>query len=239
MTKQNQVQSRVDAIQWEAVYQALNESGWAMLPKLLDASECNSLRELYDKDSSFRNRIIMARHGYGKGEYRYFAYPVPAMVEQLRTALYSRLMPLANLWHELLRIEVRFPEQHAEFIQRCHEAGQLRPTPLLLQYGEGDFNCLHQDLYGQHQFPFQAAILLSDPQNDFEGGEFVLTEQRPRMQSRATVIPLTKGDAVVFAVNHRPARSVRGYYRMTLRHGVSTIRSGHRHTLGIIFHDAT
>lgn len=239
MTHQNQVQKFIDAIHWEALYRALNESGWATVPKLLDASECNSLRDYYDQDSCFRNRIIMARHGYGRGEYRYFAYPLPSVVAQLRTALYARLVPLANQWHELLRIAARFPVQHPEFIQRCHEAGQLRPTPLLLQYGEGDFNCMHQDLYGEHQFPFQVAILLSDPQIDFTGGEFILTEQRPRMQSRATVVPLTKGDAVVFAVNHRPARSIRGCSRMTLRHGVSTIRSGHRHTLGIIFHDAT
>lgn len=238
MTQQTQVQNRIDSIQWDAVYHALNESGWAILPKLLDSSNCTSLRELYDIDSNFRNRIIMARHGYGRGEYRYFAYPLPTMVEQLRNGLYPHLMPIANQWNELLRIPVIFPEQHAQFLQRCHEAGQVRPTPLLLQYGEGDFNCLHQDLYGEHQFPFQVATLLSDPLSDFSGGEFVLTEQRPRLQSRVTVIPLTKGDAVVFAVNHRPARSVRGYYRMTLRHGVSTIRSGHRHTLGIIFHDA-
>ena len=193
---------------------------------------------LYDLDPTLRNRVIMARHGYGRGEYRYFSYPLPTLRQQLRSALYPHLMPVANRWSEMLRIETRFPEQHAEFLERCHAAGQLRPTPLLLQYGEGDYNCLHQDLYGEHQFPFQVAILLSEPVADFQGGEFVLTEQRPRMQSRVTVVPLHKGDAVVFAVNNRPAEGARGFYRMQLRHGVSTIRSGHRHTLGIIFHDA-
>jgi hypothetical protein len=180
----------------------------------------------------------MARHGYGRGEYRYFAYPLPTLVEQLRTALYARLAPIANAWHERMGSNVRFPPIHAEFLQRCHSAGQLRPTPLLLQYGPGDYNCLHQDLYGEQVFPLQVAILLSSPGNDFAGGEFVLTEQRPRMQSRVEVVPLTQGDAVVFAVNSRPVQGARGSYRVNLRHGVSTVRSGRRQTLGIIFHDA-
>ncbi len=180
----------------------------------------------------------MARHGYGRGEYKYFAYPLPALVEGLRTTLYPRLAPIANRWHEAMGIDVRFPPDHAAFIERCHAAGQTRPTPLLLQYGKNDYNCLHQDLYGEHVFPLQVAILLKEPGQDFEGGEFVLTEQRPRMQSRAEVVPLRKGDAVVFAVNSRPVRGTRGSYRVNLRHGVSTLRAGHRHTLGIIFHDA-
>lgn len=232
------IKNRVDAQQWHAIEQALDTCGWAILPGLLNQSDCASVRNLYDTDLNFRNRVIMARHGYGRGQYRYFSYPLPTLVQQLRSALYPHLMPVANKWNEMMRIDTRFPQQHAEFLERCHAAGQLRPTPLLLQYGEGDYNCLHQDLYGDHQFPFQVAILLSEPEADFRGGEFVLTEQRPRMQSRVTVVPLRKGDAVVFAVNYRPAQGARGFYRMKLRHGVSTIRSGHRHTLGIIFHDA-
>ena len=196
------------------------------------------MRELYRDDSNFRNRVIMARHGYGRGEYRYFSYPLPPLVTHLRESLYLQLRPVANRWNASLRIDVDYPEHHQGFIARCHAAGQLRPTPLLLQYGKDDFNCLHQDLYGEHQFPFQVAVLLSAPGAEFAGGEFILTEQRPRMQSRATVVPLQQGDAVVFAVNHRPAQGARGFYRMQLRHGVSTVREGHRHTMGIIFHDA-
>lgn len=238
MTDLNAVETRVESCSWEDIERELDASGWALLPGLLNESDCSDVRDLYTNDSNFRNRVVMARHGYGRGEYRYFAYPLPSLVAHMRSALYLRLMPIANRWNETMRIAARFPLQHAEFIDRCHAAGQLRPTPLLLQYGEGDFNCLHQDLYGEHLFPFQVAVLLSEPDGDFTGGEFVLTEQRPRMQSRVTVVPLHKGDAVIFAVNYRPARGVRGFYRMTLRHGVSTIRSGHRHTLGIIFHDA-
>jgi len=181
----------------------------------------------------------MARHGFGQGEYRYFAYPLPAIVQRLREAFYPRLVPIANCWHERMGLVPRFPADHTTFLARCHAAGQARPTPLLLRYGVGDYNCLHQDLYGEHVFPLQVAILLSDPACDFEGGEFVLTEQRPRMQSRAEVVPLGKGDAVVFAVNSRPHRGSRGDYRVAMRHGVSKIRAGRRHTLGIIFHDAT
>jgi hypothetical protein len=193
---------------------------------------------LYARDTEFRSRVAMSRHGFGRGEYQYFAYPLPDLVQTLRTTLYPQLAPIANTWQERLGIEVRFPPTHAEFIARCHEAGQGKPTPLLLQYSANDYNCLHQDLYGEHVFPLQIAVLLSKPAEDFEGGEFVLTEQRPRMQSRVEVVPLTQGDGVVFAVNSRPVRGARGDYRVQLRHGVSTVRKGHRHTLGIIFHDA-
>jgi hypothetical protein len=196
------------------------------------------LAELYPEESHFRSRVVMGRHGFGRGEYQYFSYPLPAIIAALRPALYARLVPVANQWNEALGIGMRFPSTHAEFIARCHAAGQRKPTPLLLQYGAGDFNCLHQDLYGEHVFPVQVAILLSEPGRDFTGGEFVLTEQRPRMQSRAEVVPLTQGDAVIFAVRHRPVQGTRGVYRVNLRHGVSRIRSGQRHTLGIIFHDA-
>jgi uncharacterized protein len=204
----------------------------------LSAPECDAIVDLYGKKERFRNQVIMARHGYGRGEYKYFAYPLPELVESLRTALYPHLTPIANRWHEAMGLDVRFPPDHTAFIERCHAAGQTRPTPLLLRYGKSDYNCLHQDLYGEHVFPLQVAILLKEPGQDFEGGEFVLTEQRPRMQSRAEVVPLRKGDAVVFAVNSRPVRGTRGSYRVNLRHGVSTLRAGHRHTLGIIFHDA-
>jgi hypothetical protein len=193
---------------------------------------------MYGNDSHFRSRIMMARHSFGRGEYKYFAYPLPRLVTKLREELYPGLAVIANRWNEAMRIEVRYPADHAEFLGRCHAGGQGRPTPLLLQYVAGDYNCLHQDLYGDHVFPLQVAILLSEPGHDFEGGEFVLTEQRPRMQSRAAVVPLRQGDGVVFAVHHRPVQGARGNYRVNLRHGVSKIRSGKRHTLGIIFHDA-
>jgi hypothetical protein len=193
---------------------------------------------MYPDDAAFRSRVVMARHGFGRGEYKYFQYPLPGLVEELRTNLYPRLAPIANRWNEALRIDLRYPAKHAAFLERCHDAGQRRPTPLLLQYGEGDYNCLHQDLYGEHVFPIQVAVLLSEPGADFAGGDFVLTEQRPRMQSRVEVVPLRQGDAVAFAVHHRPMQGARGIYRVNLRHGVSRIRRGHRHTLGIIFHDA-
>ena len=209
-----------------------------MFPKLLTASECAAIASLYADDSRFRSHIIMARHGFGRGEYKYFAYPLPEKVADLRTALYPRLVPIANRWNESMGIAVRYPGAHADFITRCHNAGQTRPTPLLLQYGEGDFNALHQDVYGEHPFPLQAAVLLSEPEKDFTGGEFVLTEQRPRMQSRAEVVPLGRGDGVVWAVRNRPVQGTRGTYRVNLRHGVSRLRSGHRHTVGVIFHDA-
>jgi len=206
---------------------------------LLTPHECDDVAGLYDKDSGFRSHVVMQRHGFGRGEYRYFRYPLPQLVQRLRTALYPRLAPIANAWHARMGMDVRFPEAHDEFIARCAAAGQSRPTPLLLRYGAGDYNCLHQDLYGEHVFPLQVAVLLSAPVADFSGGEFVLTEQRPRMQTRVAVVPLTKGDAVVFAVNSRPVRGVRGDYRVKLRHGVSRVIEGQRHMLGIIFHDAS
>jgi hypothetical protein len=229
---------RVDAIDWAAVSADLNAQGWTVVPGLFSASECDGVAGLYDCGAGFRSHIVMARHGFGQGEYRYFTYPLPPLVAAMRTALYPHLAPIANRWHERLRLPSRFPAAHAAFLERCHAAGQSRPTPLLLQYGAGDYNCLHQDLYGEHVFPIQVTVLLSEPGRDFAGGEFVLTEQRPRMQSRAAVVPLGKGDAVLFAVNSRPAKGGRGDYRVAHRHGVSKIRDGHRHTLGIIFHDA-
>jgi len=232
------VASRVDAYGWSRISADLDAHGWAMFPKLLTVSECAAIASLYADDSKFRSHIVMARHGFGRGEYKYFAYPLPEKVADLRTALYPRLVPIANRWNESMGIAVRYPGAHADFITRCHNAGQTRPTPLLLQYGEGDFNALHQDVYGEHVFPLQAAILLSEPEKDFTGGEFVLTEQRPRMQSRAEVVPLGRGDGVVWAVRNRPVQGTRGTYRATLRHGVSRLRSGRRHTVGVIFHDA-
>ena len=222
---------------WKQVEADLDAQGWAVLPALLSRAECDATAALYDGEG-FRSHVVMARHGYGRGEYRYFAYPMPPLVERLRTALYPPLAAVANRWHERMGVDTRFPADHADFLARCHDAGQVRPTPLLLRYGPGDYNCLHQDLYGEHVFPLQVAVLLSTPGDDFDGGEFVLTEQRPRMQSRVSVVPLSKGDAVVFAVNSRPVRGARGDYRVVHRHGVSALRSGRRHTLGIIFHDA-
>jgi hypothetical protein len=205
---------------------------------LLTTQECEALAESYPQDKPFRSRVIMARHGFGRGEYKYFAYPLPDLIQALRTALYPHLAQIANRWNEAMGIAVRFPADHEEFLSRCHKAGQPKPTPLLLQYGPGDYNCLHQDLYGEHVFPLQATVLLSQPGEDFSGGEFVLTEQRPRMQSRAEVVPLHQGEAVIFPVHHRPVRGTRGIYRVNMRHGVSRIREGSRHTLGVIFHDA-
>ena len=230
--------SRIKAFDWTAMAGDLDRQGWAVLPKLLAADQCDAVAAIYGDTPAFRSHVVMARHGFGKGEYRYFSYPLPHLVHELRTGLYPWLAPIANAWHERMGMEVRFPPGHAEFLERCHAAEQRRPTPLLLRYGPGDYNCLHQDLYGEHVFPLQVAVLLSEPGADFEGGELVLTEQRPRMQSRAMVIPLRKGDAVVFAVNARPVQGPRGSYRVTMRHGVSALRSGLRHTLGIIFHDA-
>jgi hypothetical protein len=231
--------ARVQRIDAAALEGDLDAQGWSMLNDLLTSAECDDIASLYAQDEGFRSRVVMARHGFGKGEYRYFSYPLPPLVQGLRTALYGRLAPLANRWHERMGMATRFPLDHAEFIARCAASGQSRPTPLLLQYAAGDYNCLHQDLYGEHVFPLQLAVLLSEPATDFSGGEFVLTEQRPRMQTRAAVVPLTKGNAVVFAVNSRPVRGTRGDYRVKLRHGVSKISEGHRHTLGIIFHDAS
>jgi len=222
--------ARADALDWQLIRKDLDEQGSAMLPSVLSAKDCRALASLYPDDGLFRSRIVMARHGFGRGEYKYFSYPLPDVIEGLRTALYRRLAPVANQWNLTMGIGVRYPEEHSDFVQRCHDAGQLRPTPLLLQYGAGDYNCLHQDLYGEHVFPIQVAFLLSEP-----GGDF--TEQRPRMQSRPEVVPLRQGDGVAFAVHHRPVQGTRGSYRVNLRHGVSRLRSGQRHTLGIIFHD--
>jgi hypothetical protein len=233
-----EVAERTRALDWSRAARDLDDTGNAMLEGLLSPDECRSLAGLYHADAVFRSRIVMARHGFGRGEYKYFSYPLPEIVAGLRTALYPRLAPIANRWNEALGIDVRFPAEHADFIARCHEAGQRKPTPLLLQYHADDFNCLHQDVYGEHVFPLQVAILLSEPGRDFTGGEFVMTEQRPRMQSRAEVVPLRQGDAVVFTVRSRPVQGSRGVYRVNLRHGVSRIRSGNRHTVGIIFHDA-
>lgn len=223
---------------WAAIAAALDAGGWAMLPALLDRDQCAATVALYEERARFRSEVIMARHGFGRGAYRYFAYPLPELVAALRAALYPPLAAIANGWHHRMGIEQRFPPAHADFLARCHAAGQARPTPLLLRYGPGDYNCLHQDLYGEHVFPLQIAVLLSAPGHDFAGGEFILTEQRPRMQSRAALVPLAQGDAVIFAVNQRPVRGSRGDYRVTMRHGVSEVRSGHRHVLGVIFHDS-
>ncbi|HEY4240435.1 MAG TPA: 2OG-Fe(II) oxygenase [Kofleriaceae bacterium] len=213
----------------------LDAQGYAVIPQLLDVGQCEMLAALYAREELFRSRVVMGHHGFGQGEYKYFNYPLPALVQELRTTLYESLVPIANRWNEAMGIEVRYPPDHASFLERCHAAGQSRPTPLLLAYGEGDYNCLHQDLYGEHVFPLQVTVLLS---REFTGGEFLLTEQRPRMQSRPMVVPLGQGDAVVFAVHHRPVQGTRGTYRVNLRHGVSRIRSGHRQTMGIVFHDA-
>jgi hypothetical protein len=228
----------VNDYDWTNVSEHLDAYGWAMLQNLLTSGECTAIAGLYDDDSKFRSHIVMARHGFGRGEYKYFRYPLPDKVADLRATLYPLLVPIANRWNESMGIDVRYPKTHAEFITRCHTAGQTRPTPLLLQYGEGDFNALHQDIYGEHVFPLQTAILLSEPEKDFTGGEFVLTEQRPRMQSRAEVVPLHQGDGVVWAVRERPVQGTRGTYRVNMRHGVSRLRSGRRHTVGVIFHDA-
>src|SRR5216683_3593443 len=229
---------RVDSLDWQRISQELDAQGSALLERILSAEECQALAGLYLEDSRFRSRVVMGRHGFGRGEYKYFSYPLPEVIGQLRPALYAQLRDVANRWNEAMGIDIRYPESHEAFLKRCHAAGQTRPTPLLLQYGAGDYNCLHQDLYGEHVFPLQVAILLSEPGRDFTGGEFVLTEQRPRMQSRPEVVPLAQGDAVAFAVHVRPVQGTRGFYRVNLRHGVSRIRSGHRHTIGVIFHDA-
>ena len=233
------VPERIAGIDWPRVEADLDAEGSAPIERLLTPAECALLSALYPREAAFRSRVVMARHGFGRGEYGYFAYPLPALVAALRAGVYPRLAPIANRWHAAMGIGVRFPATHAEFIARCHAAGQTRPTPLLLQYAAGDYNCLHQDLYGEHVFPLQLVILLSQPGRDFEGGEFVMTEQRPRMQSRPVVLPLRQGDAALIAVHHRPVQGTRGVYRVNLRHGVSRVRAGHRHTLGIIFHDAT
>ena len=232
------VSARVAGLDWPAIAAALDAHGCATTGALLKPEECAALSGLYETEQHFRSRIVMARHGFGRGEYKYFAYPLPDVIAALREALYPPLADIANRWNEAMGLDVRFPREHAEFLTRCHAAGQVRPTPLLLQYAAGDYNCLHQDVYGEHVFPLQVAFLLSRPGADFSGGEFVLTEQRPRMQSRAEVVPLKRGDAAVFAVHHRPVQGTRGFYRVNMRHGVSRLTAGRRHTAGIIFHDA-
>lgn len=233
-----QIEDRLDAIEWDRIARNLNDQGWSTTGPLLDRAECDDLIDSYERDDLFRSTVVMARHGFGRGEYRYFAYPLPDLIGALRTGLYQRLLPVANDWRQRSAIGDPFPDEYSDFIELCHSAGQVRPTPLLLRYGPGDYNCLHQDLYGDLAFPLQAAFLLTQPE-EFQGGEFVLTEQRPRMQSRVHVVPLEVGEAVIFAVNHRPVSGARGSYRVTMRHGVSPLRSGSRHTLGIIFHDAS
>ena len=231
-------EARVGAYDWRRIAGELDAQGAAVLEGLLSPAECRRVASLYPEDGRFRSRVVMARHGFGRGEYKYFAYPLPEPVAGLRSALYPRLAPVANDWNARMGLALRFPAAHADFLAFCREAGQTRPTPLLLQYDPGDYNCLHQDLYGDLAFPLQVAVLLSEPGRDHTGGEFVLTEQRPRMQSRPEVVPLRQGDAVAFAVHHRPVQGTRGVYRVNMRHGVSRVRSGRRHTLGIIFHDA-
>jgi uncharacterized protein len=232
------IAERVHSIDWDDVARELDDRGSATVERLIIPAECEALAALYSVEAMFRSRVVMARHGFGRGEYKYFSYPLPDIVAELRASIYPQLAPIANRWNSAMGVDVRYPERHADYLARCHAAGQVRPTPLMLRYEADDYNCLHQDLYGEHVFPLQVAILLSAPGRDFTGGEFVLTEQRPRLQSRPEVVPLGQGDAVIFAVAHRPVQGTRGVYRVNLRHGVSRIRSGHRHTLGVIFHDA-
>ncbi|MBR9778181.1 MAG: 2OG-Fe(II) oxygenase [Rhodospirillales bacterium] len=229
---------RIGSLDWEKHSRELDAYGCTILEKLIDPDTCRALIAHYDDPDAFRSHIHMARHGFGRGEYKYFAYPLPDIIADLRQSLYPPLAEIANRWNRAMGLDRHFPGDHARFVIECHGAGQTRPTPLLLRYGAGDYNCLHQDVYGDCVFPLQVAILLSDPETDFGGGEFVLTEQRPRMQSRAEVVPLTQGDAVIFPVHHRPVAGTRGTYRVNMRHGVSRLRAGTRHTLGIIFHDA-
>ena len=231
-------ETNLEAFDWPGLLKHLDTYGWAMFENLLTAAESETIAGLYDEERHFRSRVVMAQHGFGRGEYKYFSYPLPEIIARLRSALYPWLAPVANRWNEAMGSGVRYPDTHAAFIERCHKAGQTRPTPLLLRYTKDDYNALHQDLYGEHVFPLQIAILLSQPETDFTGGEFVLIEQRPRMQSRAEVIPLRQGSAVLFAVHNRPLQGNRGAYRVNLRHGVSRVRSGRRHTVGVIFHDA-
>lgn len=238
LTQNTAIANRVESLDWTALAAELGARGCAVAERLLTAAECRALAALYREEQPFRSRVVMSRHGFGRGEYKYFTYPLPALVAELRGAFYPHLVPIANEWNRTMRLDVQYPPSHAAFLKRCREAGQVRPTPLLLEYSVDDYNCLHQDLYGEHVFPLQVAILLSRPREDFTGGEFVMTEQRPRMQTRPEVVPLEQGDGVVFAVHHRPVQGTRGTYRVNLRHGVSRVRSGSRHTLGVIFHDA-
>ena len=228
---------RIHGLDWSGVETELDAHGCAVIPGVLTEEECRALAESYGDEKLFRSRVVMARHGFGRGEYKYFGYPLPPLIAGLRGALYERLAGIANRWNEVLGVDVRYPAEHEAFLARCHEAGQERPTPLLLQYGEGDYNCLHQDIYGENVFPLQIAFLLSQSGRDFTGGEFALTEQRPRMQSRVEVVPLQQGDGVIFPVHYRPVRGTKGWYRVNMRHGVSRLRSGRRYTLGVILHD--
>ncbi len=232
------IDARLDAIDWVGAHADLDAQGWTIVRGLLTRTEADQVSGLYEQDAGFRSHVIMARHGFGRGAYKYFSYPLPPLIQALRTAAYPRLAPIANQWQERMGKDTHFPADHAGFLERCHRAGQVRPTPLLLEYNAEDYNCLHRDLYGEHVFPLQIAILLDQPGDDFDGGEFVMTEQRPRMQSRAMVLPLAKGDAAIFAVHSRPMKGTRGYYQVKMNHGVSKVRSGQRHTVGVIFHDA-
>jgi hypothetical protein len=229
---------RVKALDWARIESELNERGFANTGRVLAAKQCEELARSYDSEKAFRSQVVMARHGFGRGEYKYFRYPLPEVIRRLRTSLYPPLEKVANAWEIVLGREASYPAEHASYLKKCHAAGQTKPTPLLLKYGAGDYNCLHQDLYGDLFFPLQVAFLLSEPERDFTGGEFVLVEQRPRMQSRVDVVSLKQGEGVVFAVNQRPVRGSHGYYRVAMRHGVSRLRSGERYTLGVIFHDA-
>ena len=231
-------QTRLVSADWGEIASDLDARGSAVIERVISPAHSRSIAALYGADERFRGKVVMERHGFGRGEYKYFSYPLPPLVADLRTSLYPHLAAIANRWNAALGIDIRYPAAHSAFVARCHAAGQTKPTPLMLRYGAGDYNCLHQDLYGEHVFPLQATILLSAPDGDFAGGEFVLTEQRPRMQSRPEVVPLHQGDAVIFAVQHRPVQGSRGVYRVNMRHGVSRVRRGHRQTLGIIFHDA-
>jgi uncharacterized protein len=232
-----EISEPIAKLDWQQIATDLDAHGCAIMSAMLSQEDCEAIASSYANDGLFRSRVVMARHGFGRGEYKYFRYPLPEEISEFRSALYPPLSRIANRWNENMGINVRYPDDHAKFLDRCHEAGQVQPTPLLLRYGVGDYNCLHQDVYGEHVFPLQIAFLLSAPQHDFTGGEFVLTEQRPRMQSRAEVVPLTQGDGVIFPVYHRPVQGTKGFYRVNMRHGVSRLRSGNRHTLGIIFHD--
>lgn len=226
-------------VDWQEVGRHLDADGHAVLPGFLTATDCAALIAAYDDEARYRSRVVMERHGFGRGEYKYFNYPLPPLIAEHRAALYPHLAPIANRWNAAMGVDRRYPDTHADFLGQCHAAGQRRPTPLILRYRPGDYNCLHQDLYGALAFPLQIAVLLSQPGSDFDGGAFVLTEQRPRQQSRPMVVPLQRGDAVLFAVHHRPLAGTRGTYRVNLRHGVSRVTAGQRYTMGIIFHDAT
>ena len=229
----------IEDFDWQKITDELHANGSAIVQRLLTREQCQSISERYEEEEGFRKRVVMEKHGFGRGEYKYFSYPLPELLDGIRTAVYPKLVPVANAWNEAMKIAVHFPDTHREFLQRCHQSGQMKPTPLILKYKSGDYNCLHQDLYGEHVFPLQLAILLSEPDHDFTGGEFVLTEQRPRMQSRVNVIPLNQGDAVIFAVHNRPAKGSKGFYKVNMRHGVSPLQTGERFTAGVIFHDAT